>query len=158
MKKSIIGILLVLVLAPLAFAAGGGAGGLGVFGSWWDSKGDGGLLRRGARPMARRRGRGGQPSVPDHVGVPPTLPGDRGHQFPAGGERTDPVVAHRRAVVGGQPVGHLARLLVALLRQEPGDPLGEGVDNPPPVHDEGQSDRRDHLAALGFNFDNMPKY
>ena len=39
MKKSIVGILLVLVLAPLAFAAGDGAGGLGVFGSWWDSVG-----------------------------------------------------------------------------------------------------------------------
>ena len=49
MKKSIVGILLVLVLAPLAFAAGDGAGGLGVFGSWWDSKDYGALYGGGVR-------------------------------------------------------------------------------------------------------------
>lgn len=49
MKKSIVGILLVLVLAPLAFAAGDGAGGLGVFGSWWDSQDYGALYGGGVR-------------------------------------------------------------------------------------------------------------
>ena len=49
MKKSIVGILLALVLVPLAFAAGDGAGGLGVFGSWWDSKDYGALYGGGVR-------------------------------------------------------------------------------------------------------------
>ena len=38
MKKVIVGILLALVLSPAVYAEGNGAGGLGVFGSWWDSK------------------------------------------------------------------------------------------------------------------------
>ncbi len=49
MKKTIVGILLVLVLVPLAFAAGDGAGGLGVFGSWWDSQDYGALYGGGVR-------------------------------------------------------------------------------------------------------------
>ena len=49
MKKSIVGILLALVLVPLAFAAGDGAGGLGVFGSWWDSQDYGALYGGGVR-------------------------------------------------------------------------------------------------------------
>ena len=49
MKKTILGVLLALVLVPLAFAAGDGAGGLGVFGSWWDSKDYGALYGGGAR-------------------------------------------------------------------------------------------------------------
>lgn len=49
MKKTIVGILLALVLVPLAFAAGDGAGGLGVFGSWWDSKDYGALYGGGGR-------------------------------------------------------------------------------------------------------------
>ena len=49
MKKAIVGILLALVLVPLAFAAGDGAGGLGVFGSWWDSKDYGALYGGGVR-------------------------------------------------------------------------------------------------------------
>ena len=38
MRKVIVGILLALVLSPAVFADVSGAGGLGVFGSWWDSK------------------------------------------------------------------------------------------------------------------------
>ena len=49
MKKAILGVLLVLVLVPLAFAAGDGAGGLGVFGSWWDSQDYGALYGGGVR-------------------------------------------------------------------------------------------------------------
>ena len=49
MKKTIVGILLVLVLVPLAFAAGDGAGGLGGFGSWWDSQDYGALYGGGVR-------------------------------------------------------------------------------------------------------------
>lgn len=49
MKKTIVGILLALVLVPLAFAAGDGAGGLGVFGSWWDSQDYGALYGGGVR-------------------------------------------------------------------------------------------------------------
>lgn len=49
MKKSIVGILLVLVLVPLTYAAGDGAGGLGVFGSWWDSQDYGALYGGGIR-------------------------------------------------------------------------------------------------------------
>ena len=49
MTKTIVGILLVLVLVPLAFAAGDGAGGLGVFGSWWDSQDYGALYGGGVR-------------------------------------------------------------------------------------------------------------
>lgn len=49
MKKTILGVLLVLVLVPLAFASDDGAGGLGVFGSWWDSKDYGALYGGGAR-------------------------------------------------------------------------------------------------------------
>ena len=49
MKKTILGVLLALVLVPLAFAAGDGAGGLGVFGSWWDSKDYGALYGGGVR-------------------------------------------------------------------------------------------------------------
>ena len=49
MKKTILGVLLALVLVPLAFAAGDGAGGLGVFGSWWDSQDYGALYGGGVR-------------------------------------------------------------------------------------------------------------
>ena len=49
MKKTIVGVLLVLVLVPWAFAEGDGAGGLGVFGSWWDSKDYGALYGGGVR-------------------------------------------------------------------------------------------------------------
>ena len=49
MKKVIVGILLALVLSPAAFADGNGAGGLGVFGSWWDSQDYGALYGGGAR-------------------------------------------------------------------------------------------------------------
>ena len=49
MKKTIVGILLVLVFVPLAFAEGDAAGGLGVFGSWWDSKDYGVLYGGGVR-------------------------------------------------------------------------------------------------------------
>ena len=49
MKKTILGVLLVLVLVPLAFASDDGAGGLGVFGSWWDSKDYGALYGGGVR-------------------------------------------------------------------------------------------------------------
>ena len=49
MKKAILGVLSILVLVPLAFAAGDGAGGLGVFGSWWDSQDYGALYGGGVR-------------------------------------------------------------------------------------------------------------
>ncbi len=49
MKKAILGVVLVLVLVPLAFAAGDGAGGVGVFGSWWDSQDYGALYGGGVR-------------------------------------------------------------------------------------------------------------
>lgn len=49
MKKTIVGVLLVLVLVPWAFAEGDGAGGLGVFGSWWDSQDYGALYGGGVR-------------------------------------------------------------------------------------------------------------
>ena len=49
MKKVIVGILLTLVLSPAVLADGSGAGGLGVFGSWWDSKDYGALYGGGAR-------------------------------------------------------------------------------------------------------------
>lgn len=49
MKKAILGVLLALVLAPLSFAADDAAGGLGVFGSWWDSQDYGALYGGGAR-------------------------------------------------------------------------------------------------------------
>ncbi len=49
MKKVIVGILLALVLSPAVLADGSGAGGLGVFGSWWDSKDYGALYGGGAR-------------------------------------------------------------------------------------------------------------
>ena len=38
MRKVIVGILLALVFSPAVLADVSGAGGLGVFGSWWDSK------------------------------------------------------------------------------------------------------------------------
>lgn len=49
MKKVVVGILLALVLSPIAFAGGNGAGGFGVFGSWWDSKDYGALYGGGVR-------------------------------------------------------------------------------------------------------------
>ena len=49
MKKAIVGILLALVLVPLAYAAGNAAGGVGVFGTWWDSQDHGALYGGGVR-------------------------------------------------------------------------------------------------------------
>ncbi len=49
MKKVIVGILLALVLSPAVLADVSGAGGLGVFGSWWDSKDYGALYGGGVR-------------------------------------------------------------------------------------------------------------
>ena len=49
MKKVIVGILLALVLSPAGFADSDGAGGLGVFGSWWDSQDYGALYGGGVR-------------------------------------------------------------------------------------------------------------
>ncbi len=49
MKIIVVGILLALVLSPAVLAAGDGAGGIGVFGSWWDSQDYGALYGGGVR-------------------------------------------------------------------------------------------------------------